>query len=215
VTPCEEFRALAPELALGVLDGDERADAIAHLSACAECRTYTDQLSEVGDSLLLLTPPADPPLGFESRVVASLARADHPHRRRRSWIRTAAIAAAAAIVATLVTAGLVGGGERDSLLRGTLASARSGGTVGRVWAYDASGGRDWMFVTIDNPWAANNPYVCEAVLRDGRTVRLGRFEAHEGKGAWGEPVSVPVRDITSVRVVNEGGTVVASAPIES
>lgn len=216
MTTCESFRMLAPELALGVLDGDERADGLAHLSSCVECRAYTDQLAEVGDSLLLLTPPADPPLGFESRVIASLvaARAGTRRDRRRVWIRTAALAAAAALVATILTVGLLGRGEKDRLLRATLASSRSGDRVGQVWAYDDDGGRDWMFMTIDNPWAADNPYVCEAVLHDGRTVRLGTFQARDGKGAWGEPVSVSVRDIDVVRVVTDGGRVVATAALD-
>lgn len=213
---CARLRQLAPELALGVLDGTERADALGHLATCVDCRAYTDQLTGIGDALLLLAPAADPPLGFESRVAARLA-AEPPsiaiataQRHRRTWLRTAAIAAAAAAVAVLVTATLVRtGGDHDALVRATLASSRSGDRVGQVWAYD--GDRDWLFMTVDNPWAADNPYICEAVLRDGRTVRLGRFQAHDGKGAWGEPVDVPLGDVTAIRVVTDDGTVVATA----
>jgi hypothetical protein len=201
---------VAPELALGVLDGDERAEALRHLATCAECRAYTDQLASVADSLLLLAPTADPPLGFESRVVAAVTGArPRPH----TWLRTAAVAVAAAVVAVVATAAVVAGGDDDSLVRATLASSKSGEVVGRVWTYDAAGGRDWMFMTIDNPWAADNPYVCEAVLRDGRVVRLGRFVANDGKGAWGEPVAVAVHDVAVVRVLTEDGDIVASAPL--
>ena len=35
---CDEARELAPELALGIVDGEERAEALRHLSACADCR---------------------------------------------------------------------------------------------------------------------------------------------------------------------------------
>lgn len=204
---CEQFRDLAAEFALGVLGADQRADAVAHLATCVECRTFTEQLSEVGDALLLLAPPADPPLGFESRLAARVAAA--PARPRRTWTRVAAGALAAAAVATFVTAAVMGPRDGGDFVAATLASARSGERVGHVWAYD--GPRDWMFMTIDNPWAADNPYVCEAVLDDGRTVRLGRFQAHGGSGAWGEPVSVPVDEIRTVRVVAVDGTVVASA----
>jgi anti-sigma-K factor RskA len=208
---CARSRELAPELALGILDGDERAEVLEHLASCVDCRAYADELSRVGDSLLLLAPSADPPLGFESRVAARLA-AEPPNirqRRLRAWARTVAIAAAAAVVAALLTASLVGRDHHDALLRANLASSRSGDRVGQVWAYD--GDRDWLFMTIDNPWAADNPYVCDAVLRDGRTVRLGRFQAHDGKGAWGEPVGVSLRDVTAIRVLTDDGTVVATA----
>lgn len=210
---CDQFRQLAPEVALGILDGDERAHALAHLSECVDCRAYTDQLAEIGDALLLLAPPADPPLGFESRVVARLATEPQPVplRRRRVWARTAALAAAAAVVAALLTATLVRPDNSHPLTRATLASARSGDHVGNVWVFD--GERDWMFMTIDNPWAADNPYVCQAVLEDGRTIRLGRFEAHDGKGAWGAPVAVSVGDIATVRVVTDAGDVVATASL--
>jgi Putative zinc-finger len=51
---CEEVRDLAPELALGIADGAERAEALRHLSACAECRRALEQLSQVADELLVL-----------------------------------------------------------------------------------------------------------------------------------------------------------------
>ena len=210
-TTCAQCRELAPELALGVLDGDERAEALRHLATCAECRAYTDQLASVADSLLLLAPTADPPLGFESRVAARLTTP--ATARRRPWVRTVAAAVAAAVLAVVATVAVVAARDDDQLVRATLASTRSNDAVGRVWAYDAAGGRDWMFMTIDHPWAADNPYVCEAVLHDGRTVRLGRFVAHDGKGAWGEPVAVAVSHVAEVRVLTDSGDVVASASL--
>jgi anti-sigma-K factor RskA len=212
---CAHARELAPELALGILDGDERAAVLEHLASCVECRAHADELSRIGDSLLLLAPSADPPLGFVSRVAARLAAepTDIRRRRRRAWARTVAVAAAAAVVAALQTASLTGRDHHDALVRATLASSRSGERVGQVWAYD--GDRDWLFMTVDNPWAADNPYVCDAVLRDGRTVRLGRFQAHDGKGAWGEPVDVSLRDVTAVRVLTDDGTVVATARLNA
>ena len=35
---CEQTRRLAAELALGIADGAERAEALHHLAGCAECR---------------------------------------------------------------------------------------------------------------------------------------------------------------------------------
>jgi hypothetical protein len=205
---CARFRDAAPELALGVLDGDERADALAHLATCVDCRAYTDQLAEIGDALLLLAPPADPPLGFESRLAARLSSV---RPRRGRWLRPVGLAAAAAILAAILTAAVLSPNDHGDMVTATLASSRSGENVGHVWAYD--GDRDWMFMTIENPWAADNPYICEAVLRDGRTVRLGRFQAHDGNGAWGQPIDVSVHDVRTVRVRTPDGTVVATATL--
>jgi anti-sigma factor RsiW len=73
VAGCDEFRELAPDLALGLLSGDERGDAINHLATCARCQSHLEALMRVADDLLLLAPPVEPEIGFESRVMARLA----------------------------------------------------------------------------------------------------------------------------------------------
>jgi hypothetical protein len=69
---CAELADVAAELALGVLTGRERAMAIAHLDRCDECREHVRQLMATGEQLLELLPPAEPPAGFETRVLARL-----------------------------------------------------------------------------------------------------------------------------------------------
>jgi hypothetical protein len=70
---CDELRANAAEMALGILSGAERADALDHMEHCVSCRTLVEGLAQTGDSLLLLAPEADPPIGFEASVAALLA----------------------------------------------------------------------------------------------------------------------------------------------
>ena len=72
---CDEFAEVAAELALGVLTGRERARALAHLDGCESCREQVRELSMAGDELLALLPPAEPPAGFESRVLERLGLA--------------------------------------------------------------------------------------------------------------------------------------------
>ena len=79
---CEQVRDLAPELALGIAEGEGRDGALRHLSGCGECRQLVSELSSVGDELLQLAPAHDPPAGFESRVLAGLVEA-RPHPRPR------------------------------------------------------------------------------------------------------------------------------------
>ncbi|MGW1028184.1 hypothetical protein ACWD4J_31600 [Streptomyces sp. NPDC002577] len=72
---CETLQENGAELALGVLPGRERAEAVAHLDRCADCREYVEQLTLVGDGLIGLLPGSEPPVGFESRVARALTRA--------------------------------------------------------------------------------------------------------------------------------------------
>src|SRR5438067_311006 len=94
---CAEVRELAPELALGVLSGRERGDALRHVDTCAGCRAELEAFSRSADALLHLAPPSEPPSGFEERVVARIARSVTSPRRR--WI--AAVAAVAVVAAGL------------------------------------------------------------------------------------------------------------------
>ncbi|MFE0650971.1 anti-sigma factor family protein [Streptomyces sp. NPDC059534] len=72
---CERLREEGAELALGILPARERAEAVAHLDRCPDCRAYVERLTAVGDGLLGLLPGAEPPVGFESRVVRAIAPA--------------------------------------------------------------------------------------------------------------------------------------------
>ncbi|MGH3264984.1 MAG: zf-HC2 domain-containing protein, partial [Trebonia sp.] len=69
---CAELADMVTELALGVLTGRERATAVAHLDECETCREDVRQLMATGDQLLALLPPAEPPAGFETRVLGRL-----------------------------------------------------------------------------------------------------------------------------------------------
>jgi hypothetical protein len=69
---CAMLADVAAELALGVLTGRERADAIEHLDRCETCREDVRKLMATGDELLALLPPAGPPPGFETRVLDRL-----------------------------------------------------------------------------------------------------------------------------------------------
>src|ERR1700761_8434711 len=66
---CAELADVAAELALGVLTGRERAIAITHLDTCDDCREDVRQLMATSEQLLELLPPAEPPAGFETRVL--------------------------------------------------------------------------------------------------------------------------------------------------
>lgn len=72
---CSHLRELAPDVALGLLTGEERAAAVAHLEGCASCRAEVASLASVADEVLLTAPEATPPTGFDRRVLAALTEA--------------------------------------------------------------------------------------------------------------------------------------------
>src|SRR3954463_6257572 len=98
---CPQLRDVAPELALGVLGGAERAEAIMHVNECARCQAFVNELTEAADALPLLAPEIEPPFGFEQRVLSS-GRARRRRSGRRVITAVAAAAAAAAILSITV-----------------------------------------------------------------------------------------------------------------
>jgi hypothetical protein len=130
---CDEVEDLGPEFALGLLDGAERAAVVAHLEGCRACRSQVALLAEAGEQMLLVAPSAEPPPGFEQRVLDRLG----PHgvrarpgsrfrsrpgsgsgsrwaaRRSRRFVRVAAVAAAALVALAGAVAVLRAGDDAD------------------------------------------------------------------------------------------------------
>ena len=119
---CAQLEDLAAELALGTVSGAERAVALDHLAGCAACRDLVDQLARVADNLLLLAPVAEPPPGFESKVLSQLGVAPAPAARVRPLRRRVLVGVAAAAL----VAGLSGVGAA------WLAEDGAGRTVGEI-----------------------------------------------------------------------------------
>jgi hypothetical protein len=219
---CERTRELAAELALGIADGAERAEALRHLSECAECRRAVEQFSVVTDELMTLAPEHDPPPGFESRVLERLQppAVRRPRRRlRRRLVPVAAVAAAAALAAGVVF-GLTADDRRlASHYRATLAAANgtsfeaarlhdaAGARAGLVYAY--RGRPSWIYVAL-YPTEEPQGYRVELVTTSGRRVPLPRFTLDPVTRSGGQAVPVDVGDVANVRLVRDGGDVLTA-----
>ena len=83
VVGCAAARERAPELALGLLTGAERAEVVFHVNGCARCRSILDGFAEIVDVLPHLAPEVEPPAGFERRVLAAM-RGDRHRRSARA-----------------------------------------------------------------------------------------------------------------------------------
>ncbi|MGW0286643.1 hypothetical protein ACWDXT_26500 [Streptomyces sp. NPDC003236] len=241
---CGRLRELGAELALGVLDGRERAAAVAHLDGCAECREYVEHLTLLGDRLIGLLPDREPPPGFETRVAHALTqdmRADERRpparaslreglrgRARRTRLRLASVAVAFAVafgfagwgIGTAiqeVTAAPAAPAGTETMLVGDLTSAGAGPRpAGEVYAHPGSPG--WVFMSVDLTGAGSayeGKVTCLLERPDGSTVRLGEFPMHAGRGAWGVAAPVDPAAVSGARLTSPDGTVLATAPLET
>ncbi len=112
---CESMQEELAELALATLSGRSRSEVLEHVKSCPRCSTTLERLSDVTDTLLLLSPEVEPPLGFESRLAARLKeppkdpdRVSRLRRLRRGGMLFAAAAALALLgfgVASLIAPG--------------------------------------------------------------------------------------------------------------
>ncbi|MGH9134006.1 MAG: hypothetical protein ACRDZZ_08730, partial [Ilumatobacteraceae bacterium] len=94
---------MASELALEIVSGDQRASALAHVEGCASCQELVNALTATTDRLLLLSPSAEPPAGFERRVLAVVRGHEAPPvvRQKRPRLNAIAVLALAACIAIL------------------------------------------------------------------------------------------------------------------
>ena len=217
---CAHVRELAPDLALGLLTGEERAAALEHLEACQACRAEVASLAGVADDVLLTAPEITPPAGFDGRVLARLTAArsaasphrragaahmqPRQHRRRRVVIGAALAAAAAAVV--LAAAVLV---SRDDSSRSDLATVEMRTGVGEVVGEATLRDGDPATVAVDVPgWAdiANrgDTYWLAIELVDG-----SRTMTHlDTDDTWWEvPVEADADAIAAVSMLDGDGRV--------
>ncbi|MGI5373063.1 hypothetical protein ACQEV2_02115 [Streptomyces sp. CA-251387] len=213
---CAWLRAVADELALGILPGQERAEALAHLDRCPTCRGHVEQLTLVADGLLSLVPGSEPPAGFETRVMDGL-RLNRPARRRRPRAG-AAVAAAAAIALGFGFGGWAVGtaiegasapssrssqppGSEHGLLAASLL-APDDRPVGRIFAYTGSPGWVYMSVDLGRDWSGSDSQTADGSGSDSR--------AGEESEAAGSYDGYPEAGMVSCRLERADGT---SVPI--
>jgi hypothetical protein len=215
---CEETRNLAAEIALGIADGEERGEALRHLSMCEECRRAVDQLSLVADELLVLAPVEEPPAGFESRVVQAMGLQKPPRRRLPPWLspRWLALRVGPALASAAVTAAVLVGVYHDDhqtaeRYRGVLDQAggqyfqaeplqdESGARGGVAFGYEGS--PSWLLLTV-KPAHRDDVKMARLVTKKGRTIPLRSFEL-DRSGSWGGVLPVKLYQVASIQLLGE------------
>ena len=163
---CDEIRELAPEIALGIADGEERAEALRHLSTCAECRRAVERLSGVADELLLMAPARSLPLASSPASSRQSGSTSRSRRRRPPWLslrwlapRLGPALAAAAVTAVVLVSVYSNDRQIADQYRDTLDRAggqsfqaerlsdETGARAGVAFGYQGS--PSWLFLTVN------------------------------------------------------------------
>lgn len=222
---CDAFSGASAELALGVLTGRPRAEALAHAETCPSCRETLRQLTVTGEELLPLLPEAEPPPGFETRVLERIgAGAPGPAERRRRLPRYRRLLAPVAVAAVLGAGlggwalGASGGpaaapvppaarGAGPPLSSAPLVTTAGHRAAGHVYYYRRGRSR-WLYMGVDLN-AGTMTVTCQLRGADGRFTTLGRFRLDGGYGYWASPVAAA--PVTGARLLTPDGTVLAAA----
>lgn len=230
---CSEFHDVSAELALGVLTGRERAQAIAHLDTCEACRESVRQLTLTGEGLVGLLPSLEPPAGFESRVLdriglAAPAPAPVP-APRESWLsrfgrkpaapgqlsRTRRMLAVAAVALAVVAGGLGGWGLHNGNSSAPPAALNSAAlvsvshhAVGKIFLY--RGHPQWLYMSVNMP-SRSGTVICQIESRSGQITTVGAFHLINGYGYWGSPATGSSGSLKGARLVTTGGKILATA----
>ena len=203
----EALRANLHEYALGTLDGRDRGELAGHVNGCAECARELADLNVTVDALLALPGGAEPPVGFESKVMERIRLARPPALRRSR--RPLAFAAAALVVVGALGWAVAHRGSAAPHVTPIMAEralVANGRRVGAVYVY--TGTPTWMFVNVDD---ANAPSTIRCVVitssRSRRTV--GTYALVEGRGGWGTSVPVAFSKLRGLELTSTSGTVIA------
>ena len=209
---CEQARDLAPEYGLGILDHDERVAMAAHMLSCPECRGEVDDYARLGEDLLDVIPAAEPPPGFDRRVLESLpAQVQQAPRRRRarSRLMVGAGAALAAAAAAAVIVVLTPSSHASPEIKANLVA--DGHTVGSIYT---EGKPPYLWMAVKHV-TDSGTVSCQIVKADGTVVTLGSFDLVDGSGWWATPEPAGLDHIASARLVTADGQVVAQATFKS
>jgi hypothetical protein len=164
--------------------------------------------------MLWLAPEAEPPLGFETRLIERYRNSDTRRlstRRRRAGV----FALAAVLVAVLgigVDAIVTSHGRTNNPsatarpLSGRLMS--DGSVVGQVSI--STGSPSWMIMDVDEG-SIKGVVWCQVTLANGRIETVGKFTLARGYGSWIAPIKDSGSHVRSAQIVSSNGTVLAKA----
>ena len=214
---CQDSGQLIPELALGCLDGRERAAALDHVRQCLRCRQELATYQGLAGELLELIPAATPPAGFEIRALAAMKAPPRPGTATPRAGRRPGILRAAAAAALIAVAG-TGGYEASRFVSPqpplhTAVLSAGGRQVGTAYFY--AGSQHWIWVTL-HLGPTTRTVTCNVETVSGRrAVTIGPFPLTSGQGAWGSDVAIPWQPGTVALILNSAKQTIATGTFRS
>lgn len=211
---CVSTREVAPELALGILDGAARAEALLHVASCGDCQRFLNELAGVADGLARLAPEVEPPLGFSRRVDAAIRGS----RRRvvRRWVGSVAAVAAAAAIVSITLVRVVDAGSTHSVAAPVVHSVdmvgASGARVGHVVVSATSPAAVAVNVDYSVP---DGTYGLEVRQPGSPPRHFGWITVAGGHGQWTGSTTMPKSPDATVVLVAPGGDVVCRAAVNA
>ena len=216
---CAQLADAAPELALGVLSGRERAEALEHLDGCSSCQQLVTSLSGVTDELLRsFAPSVEPSEGFDGRVLRAMGLPAHAGRhrpKRRGLVASLAVAACVALLVGLLVA--IAPSAKPALASAKMQTA-NGQVVGWVFLDD----RQPTGVHLTLPgWAdqiqrygqAATTYSLRLTARTGADRVLP--VTLDSDAAWNATLDIDPDAIKTVALIDASGHVWCHADFES
>ena len=209
---CVTAQERAPELALGILGGAERAEVLFHLGGCARCQAVIDEHTEIADLLPHLAPEVEPPFGFQRRVLHAMHRG-HRRTARRFVAALAATAAAAAITSVALVRVIDANHASETAasaprLRTVTMTGANGQPVGRVTI--SKGAPAAVAVTVDYA-VPDGTYTLRIHQQRGATAELGGITITGGHGQWSGHAELGAQGHSTVALVDASGTTVCHA----
>jgi len=207
---CAEARDLAPELALGILGGAERAEVLLHVNGCARCQVAVAEFTEVADALPLLAPEAESSAGFEERVLAAL---DAPKRsNRRRWISAIAVAAAAAAIVSITLGRVIESSDDSSPTAQTptnpVVATMVGGSSGQRAGWVSVADHRAVTVAVVDYGIPAGIYRIRVQHEQGSAVTLGEINVDgSGRGFWAGNSNTPIGPNSTITLVADTGEV--------
>ncbi|HEX5588146.1 MAG TPA: zf-HC2 domain-containing protein [Acidimicrobiia bacterium] len=214
---CVQVHDAAPEFALGVLGGAERAEVIVHLTNCSRCQAYVAELTEAADVLPLMVPEREPPAGFEQRVLEGL-HADR-RRSRRRWFASVAVAVAAATILSITILRVIDARTDTTRVATTpatelatapMVSAVSGAPAG--WAY-VSDHRNVVLAVAYGVDAGR--YDIQVASAAGSPAVIGGIDIVDSRGSWVGASSVPIATGDTISLIDAQGAAVCHGTVET
>jgi hypothetical protein len=214
---CAEVRELAPELALGILSGAERAEVVLHVNGCARCQAYVAELTEAADVIPQLVPELEPPAGFEARVMHRLGEGER--RSRRRWLAAvAAVAAAAMIVSVTVVRVVESNDDSQSALAPPTTTvhqrpvqvAMEGDGAPAGWAYVSNA--HGVAVSVDYGIPAGS-YGVRVEPASGSPETIGTVQVDSQRGSWTGRSEQALGPGSRIALVDASGTEVCHGTV--